>query len=232
MGWMGVRERRVTVRIDRLPARRAAWSIVRRLQRNVAMHGSATMAVSGGSTTPALIAELLSPVRHIPWDHVQVWQVDERVAPDGDPARNANQLVDLPCPVHLMPVTAPDLGPAADDYAATLPARFDVVHLGIGTDGHTASWVPGDPIIDAPDDVAVAITGEYQGHVRMSLTPSVVNAARGRLVYVVGENKAPAVAEWLEGTPTPATLPVSKLTKMMTVAVLDRAAASALTRRH
>lgn len=221
------------VRIDERAARRAGWSIARRLERNVSMHGSATMALSGGTTTPALIEELVVRRKAIPWEHVGVWQVDERVAPDGDRARNANQLLGLPCRVHLMPVTDEDLAAAAARYAATLPARFDIVHLGLGADGHTASWVPGDPIIDAPDDLAVALTaGAYQGTRRMSLTPVVVNGAYARLVLATGQSKAAAVAAWLEGSPSPHELPIAKLPVIRTFAVLDPAAASGLTRRH
>lgn len=225
--------RRVVVRVDDRPVRRAGWSIARRLERNVSLHGSTTMALSGGTTTPALIEELVTRRRSIPWDRVTVWQVDERIAPDGDEARNANQLVHLPCPVHLMPVTDTDLDAAARHYAASLPERFDIVHLGMGPDGHTASWVPGDPIVDASDDVAVALTvGEYQGTRRMSLTPAAVNAAHGRVVLATGEAKAAAVAAWLEGEPTPHDLPIARLIRVGTVVVIDRPAASGLTRRH
>ncbi len=225
--------RRVVVRIDERAARRAGWSIARRLERNATLHGSATLALSGGSTTPALIDELVTRRRSIPWDRVEVWQVDERIAPDGDEARNANQLADLPCPVHQMPVTDDDLDAAALRYAQSLPERFDVVHLGMGPDGHTASWVPGDPIVDAPDDVAVALTsGEYQGTRRMSLTPAVVNAAHGRVVLATGGSKAAAVAAWLEGAPTPDDLPIARVTTLRTVLVIDPPAASGLTRRH
>ena len=105
----------------------------------------------------------------LPWDRVGVWQVDERVAPDGDPDRNANQLNGFPGRHHPMPVTAADLDRAATRYAKTLPERFDVVHLGMGPDGHTASWPPSDPVIDS--ERPVALSRPYQGRVRMTLTP-------------------------------------------------------------
>ena len=113
----------------------------------------------------------------VPWEAVDVWQVDERVAPDGHPDRNANQLAGLPGRHHLMPVTARDLRRAAARYAATLPERFDVVHLGMGPDGHTASWPPGDPVVDS--DRPVDLCGEFNGRVRMTLTPPVDQRRQG-----------------------------------------------------
>jgi 6-phosphogluconolactonase/glucosamine-6-phosphate isomerase/deaminase len=151
------------------------------------------MAVSGGSTAPRMFGELAT--LDVPWRKVAIWQVDERVAPDGDPDRNANQLVTLAAKHHLMPVTARDLIASADRYARSLPDRFDVVHLGMGSDGHTASWPPGDPVIVSREPVA--LSGEYQGRVRMTLTPPVINRARGRVVLVLGADKADALARWL-----------------------------------
>lgn len=218
----------LSVRIDADPPRRAALSIARRLERFINRRGVATMALSGGTTAPAMIEELLRRHRAVDWDRVEVWQVDERVAPDGDPARNANQLVDLPAKVHLMPVTAADLEAAAADYAASLPERFDVIHLGMGADGHTASWPPNDPIVDLPADRRVGISQPYQGLVRMSLLPSVVNAAGGRVVLIMGEDKAPAVAAWIEGQPFDGDLPIRRVLRGGTTVVLDAAAASLL----
>ena len=125
------------------PERAAIW-IARRLRDSVRRRGTASIALSGGSTAPPMIGALVS--MEVPWSDVGVWQVDERVAPDGDGARNAGQLdglAALPCRVRPMPVTAGDLRAAARRYGASLPERFDVVHLGLGDDGHTASWPPG-----------------------------------------------------------------------------------------
>ncbi len=149
------------------------------------------------------------------WDRVGVWQVDERVAPDGDPDRNANHLTGFPGTHHLMPVTAADLDRACARYAETLPERFDIIHLGMGPDGHTASWPPGDPVIDS--ERPVALSGEYQGRVRMTLTPGVVNAARSRVVLIMGADKADAVAVWLDG----GELPIARVRRTGTIVVLD-----------
>jgi 6-phosphogluconolactonase len=90
---------------------------------------------------------------------------------------------------------------------------LDVVHLGLGPDGHTASWVPGDPVVDAPGDVAVTAS-EYQGTHRMTLTPPCVNRARSRLMELKGEEKADALAAFLAADPS---VPASRLSPMTTV---------------
>jgi 6-phosphogluconolactonase/glucosamine-6-phosphate isomerase/deaminase len=214
------------VRVENRPVAWAAGSIARRLRRAVRRRGRATLAVSGGSSAPPLLAALHWCV--VPWDVVDVWQVDERVAPDGHPDRNANQLAALPGRHHLMPVTARDLHRAAAQYAATLPDRFDVVHLGMGPDGHTASWPPGDPVVDSARPVDLC--GEFNGRVRMTLTPPVVNAARARIVLITGADKAAAVAAWLPRHPLAAGLPIARTRRSDTVVVLDAAAAAQLDR--
>ena len=96
----------------------------------------------------------------------------------------------------------------------------------MGPDGHTASWPPGDPVIDSTDPVD--LSREYQGRVRMTLTPPVVNAARGRVVLITGGDKARPVAAWLEGGASPEELPIARVRRSDTVVVLDPAAASGL----
>ncbi len=144
---MGVYGVRVELRVTDDPAAEAGRWLARRLRDAVARRGTASLAVSGGSSAPPMFDVLLA--QDVPWDAVTVWQVDERIAPDGHPERNAGQLVDFPCRVELMPVTDDDLADAARRYGAGLPERFDVVHLGLGGDGHTASWPPGDPVVDS-----------------------------------------------------------------------------------
>jgi 6-phosphogluconolactonase/glucosamine-6-phosphate isomerase/deaminase len=215
------------VLIEDDPARTAASILANLLRRAIADRGSATLAVSGGSTAPPML-DALGAI-DLSWDSIDVFQVDERVAPDGDPDRNANQLGAVPGRHHLMPVTAADLAVAAAEYAAQLPDRFDAVHLGVGPDGHTASWPPGDPVIEST--APVAISGVYQGRVRMTLTPPVIDAARARLVLVTGVDKADAVGRWLGGTGEAADLPVDRVPTADTTVVLDAAAAANLPAR-
>jgi 6-phosphogluconolactonase/glucosamine-6-phosphate isomerase/deaminase len=199
----------------------AEWMAVR-LRDAVASTGWASLAVSGGATAPVLFEALLR--QEVPWDQLEVWQVDERIVPDGHPARNAAHLGRLPARLHPMPVTDDDLGAAAARYAAGLPAHFDIVHLGLGDDGHTASWPPDDGAVVASDR-AVEVIGEFAGYRRMTVTPRVVNAARARCVYVTDDTKAAAMARWLDGD---LTVPVSHVRPDDTVVFADRAAAARL----
>lgn len=159
----------------------------------------------------------------VPWDEVTVWQVDERVAPDGHPERNAGQLDGFPCRVQLMPVTDEDLDAAALRYSDGLPERFDIVHLGLGDDGHTASWPPGHPVVDS--DRSCETIDEFNGFRRMTLTPPVVNGARARLMLTFDASKAPMMQRWLLRDRA---LPVTRLRRTDTWVMLDPAAATDL----
>jgi len=211
----------VELRVTDDPADDAGRWLARRLRDVVRRRGHAALAVSGGGSAPPMFDVLLA--QDVPWDSVTVWQVDERVAPDGHPDRNALQLVDFPCRLELMPVTDHDLAAAAERYAAGLPDRFDVVHLGLGDDGHTASWPPGDPVVDS--DRGCEVIGEFNGYRRMTLTPLVVNASRSRLMLTFGESKAPMVRRWLLRD---ASIPAARLRRADTWAMLDPAAAADL----
>jgi 6-phosphogluconolactonase/glucosamine-6-phosphate isomerase/deaminase len=209
----------IDVRDTSDPAGETARILARRLAGAVARRGSASLALSGGSTAPPLLAALAA--LRVPWARVGIWQVDERVAPDGHPDRNASQLAGFPGRVRLMPVTARDLRAAARRYGAGLPERFDVVHLGVGDDGHTASWPPDRPEI-ARSDRLVEVTDVFNGHRRMTLTAGVVNGARSRVVLAPGRDKTAVLRRWLEGDDT---LPVSWLHRTNTVLVCDHDAA-------
>jgi 6-phosphogluconolactonase len=202
-------------------ATETATRIGRWVRSALRLHGSASLAISGGRTPEAMLTLLAS----VPfdWSHVDIWQVDERVAPDGHPDRNARLLDlfrDTGARMHPMPVTAKDLRAAAARYARGLPARFDVVHLGVGADGHTASWPPGHGVVDSPR--LVEITDDFNGFARMTLTPRAVNAARHRVVEVNGADKAAPIRRWLEGDRS---LPVQRVRRTGTVVVLDPSAA-------
>ena len=164
--------------------------------------GACHLALSGGRAPWELFGVLART--DLPWSKVHVWQVDERVAPDRDVDRNSVGLKTsllalapiLASNVHLMDVTAPDLGEAAAAYASDLrhlcDGTLDLVHLGLGADGHTASWPPGDPVIDV-DDRDVAISKLYSGFVRMTLTVPCINRARHRVFLITGGDKEDAI---------------------------------------
>jgi len=204
-------------------AERAAEVIAEAAGRAIAERGQFVFAVSGGST-PRRLLELLRERDDIEWNRTHIFQVDERVAQDGDADRNATMLSEaLLTPdftaVHhlaglwLMPVGDDDLEMAAVEYAKTMddvtgtPVVFDLIQLGLGDDGHTASLIPGDPILDV-DDRDVAMTEEYKGHLRMSFTWPVLDRAKEQLWVVAGEGKREALARYLTNDPgIPATLP-------------------------
>jgi 6-phosphogluconolactonase len=155
-----------------------------------------------GSETPTPTFRRLSGI-DLPWERIDTWQVDERVAPLGDPDRNrTGQERTLPPEAHggtrWMPVDEEDIEDAAARYASGLPDRFEVIHLGLGDDGHTASLVPGDPVLEVRDR-DVAVTRPYQGRVRMTLTYPALSRARAALWIVTGRSKREALDRLLRG---------------------------------
>jgi 6-phosphogluconolactonase len=218
----------VTLDVEILPdaesvARRGAEIVAAAAAEAVADRGRFEFAVSGGRTPWAMFADLAGK---LPWEKVTIYQVDERIAPDGDPDRNLTQLQQALPPggsadVRPMPVTFPDLEAAAADYAASLPDAFDLVHLGLGPDGHTASLVPGDPVLEVTDR-DVALTGEYQGRRRMTLTYPALNRARRILWLVTGADKAEALARLRAGDDS---IPAGRVSTDHALVVADRAAA-------
>ena len=204
-------------------AERGAAYVAERAQAAIADSGRFTFAVSGGRTPWAMVAHLAGKM---PWEKVTIYQVDERVAPDGDPDRNLTLLrTSLPpggaADIRAMPVGAHDLEAAADDYARSLPEAFDLIHLGLGTDGHTASLVPGDPVMDVMDR-KVAVTGEYQGHRRMTLTYPTLNAAKQVLWLVTGEDKVDALRRLRAGDTS---IPGGRVAAASQLIIADAAAA-------
>jgi 6-phosphogluconolactonase len=198
----------MTALVETLPdadavAERGASFVAEHAREAIADRGRFTLAVSGGHTPWAMFSKL---VGRVPWELVTIYQVDERVAPDGDADRNLTHLRrSLPpaaaADVRAMPVGAHDLEAAAADYARMLPERLDLVHLGLGPDGHTASLVPGDPVLEVADR-DVAVTGAYQGRSRMTLTFPALDRAREVLWLVTGEDKVDALRRLLGGDET------------------------------
>jgi 6-phosphogluconolactonase len=206
-------------------ARRAAQLIDDFAAAAIAARGSFSLALSGGRT-PMRMLELLDP-QPLSGDAVTILQVDERIAPDGDPDRNLTHIsAALPAAaierLRPMPVRDPDLDGAAARYEAALPDALDLVHLGLGPDGHTASLVPGDPVLEVRDRRVALTAGEYQGRRRMTLTYPPLDAARRVLWLVSGEDKRDPLALLLAGDES---IPAGRVAARDMVVICDRAAA-------
>jgi len=208
------------------PAGAAARIIVETLRNATTDGRRASFAVSGGDTPGHAFARL-TPT-DLDWSLVDVFQVDERVAPAGHAARNLTRLSEvflsrLPVVSHPMPVLATDLGRAAGDYRETLPAAFDLIQLGLGTDGHTASLVPGDPVLDATVDVAVSAPYPpgADARQRMTLTYPAINRAGLILWMITGAAKHDALAALLSGE---ADIPGNRVRRDRAIVVADDAA--------
>jgi 6-phosphogluconolactonase len=232
-------ERRVKIEVhpdDEAVARRAAAVIAGAARAAVASRGRFVMAVSGGRTPWLMLRALAADA--LPWKEVDVVQVDERVAPVGNPDRNLTHLRDslldhaplAPDHMHPMAVEAADLDRAAAQYARTLhevagsPPVLDLTHLGLGPDGHTASLVPGDPVLDVTD-TDVAVTHPYQGRRRMTMTFPIINRSRLILWLVTGGEKAQALVRLRDRDPS---IPGSRVHQDHALVLADRAAAARL----
>jgi 6-phosphogluconolactonase len=214
-------------------ARAAAATIAADARAAVAARGRFIMAVSGGKTPWIMLRALAG--EQVPWKDVHVFQVDERIAPAGDPDRNlthlrASLLEHAPLPpqqLYAMPVELADLEAAAKQYAQTLeqvagsPPVLDLAHLGMGPDGHTASLVPGDPVRNITD-ADVGLTGVYMGRRRMTLTYPVLNRSRRILWLMTGIEKVAMLPRLLEGD---VTIPAGRISRDQAVVLADRAAA-------
>ena len=209
---------------DRAAAATGAELLAGWLTAAVDARGAATVAVSGGRTPWLLFANLAE--RDLPWDAITVFQVDERLAPDGSDERNLTHLAAAlaAAPVRIVPMAAATADPdvAADRYGAGLPERFDVVHLGLGPDGHTASLVPGDPVCDVTDRPVALTAAPYQGCRRMTLTAPVLTAARRQLWVVTGDAKRPVLPRLLAADPQ---IPAGRVVTAEAIVVADTAAA-------
>lgn len=218
-------------------ARRAASQIAGSAREAIALRGLFTLATSGG-TTPWLMLRRLAG-EQLPWQHVHLFQVDERVAPAGHPDRNltrlgANLLGKVPLPpahLHAMPVEDADLEEAAARYAAELesvagsPAVLDLVQLGLGADGHTASLVPGDPALRVAG-ADVTVTAPFQGRRRMTLTYPALDRARHILWVVTGPDKVAALERLLRGDHA---IPAGRVRSDRALVLADDAAAGKVT---
>jgi 6-phosphogluconolactonase len=217
-------------------ARAAAALVAADARTAVAARGRFVFAVSGGHTPWAMLRALAA--EDVPWAAVHIVQVDERVAPAGDPDRNlthlqASLLSHVPLPpgqIHAMPVNDPDLPAAAARYAQTLrgvagtPPVLDLAHVGLGPDGHTASLVPGDSVLNVTD-ADVALAGPYQGRRRMTLTYLMLNRSRRILWLVTGADKADMLPRLRDGD---SSIPAGRVSQDRATVLSDRAAAARL----
>ncbi len=219
---------------DEAVAKAAAATIAADARAAVAARGRFIMAVSGGKTPWIMLRALAN--EEVPWKDVHVFQVDERIAPAGDPDRNlthlrASLLEHAPLPpeqIYAMPVESADIVAAAQQYAKTLeqvagsPPVLDLAHLGMGPDGHTASLVPNDPVLNVKD-ADVGLTGVYMGRRRMTLTYPVLNRSRRILWLMTGAEKVAMLPRLLEGDTT---IPSGHISRDQAVVIADRAAAA------
>jgi 6-phosphogluconolactonase len=218
----------------------AAATIAADARAAIAARGRFALAVSGGHTPWIMLRALAE--EEIPWAGVHVYQVDERVAPAGHPDRNLTHLRESllqraplrPEQIHAMAVEAVDLQAAATQYSLTLrevagsPPALDLVHLGLGPDGHTASLVPGDAVLDVADK-DVALTGVYQRRRRMTLTYPAINRARRVLWVVTGSEKVEMLHRLREGD---VSIPAGRVNRDQALLLADRAAAEQLTAQY
>jgi len=214
-------------------AREAAAIIAAEARASVAAHGRFIAAFSGGHTPWLMLRALADET--VPWAGVHVAQVDERVAPAGDPDRNLTHLRESllghaplrPEQIYSMPVESLDLEAAAKSYAVTLAEIagsspvFDLVHLGLGPDGHTGSLVPGDPVLQVTD-TDVAVTGIYQGRRRMTLTYPILNRSRRVLWVVTGSEKTQMLVRLHQGDQS---IPSGRVRQDRALVLADRDAA-------
>ena len=217
-------------------ARKAAAFIAEKAREAAAARGRFILAVSGGRTPWAMLRAFAD--ERVPWERTHLVQVDERVAPEGHADRNLTHLRTSllahaplrPEQIHAMPVEAPGLEAAAQSYAQALreiagsPPVLDLVHLGLGPDGHTASLVPGDPVLEITD-LDVAVTEVYQGRCRMTLTYPIINRSRQVLWVVTGSEKAAMLARLQAADPS---IPAGRVHRDPALVITDRAAAVAL----
>jgi len=209
---------------EKAAARRAAELIAAAGKAAVADHNTFSLAMSGGRSPWAMLA-ILGELEEMPWARTELFQVDERIASPGSEDRNLTHMVlglsmDHQSALRPMPVTQRDLEAAAHDYETSLPDRLDLVHLGLGPDGHTASLVPGDPVLEV-DDRRVAITGPYQGHRRMTLTYPELERAQRIFWLVTGESKREALG-WLLARDS--AIPAGRVQAHESIVIADEAA--------
>lgn len=217
-------------------AKEAAVYIADRVRENITKKGFFTLAISGGRTPWEMIKELAT--EDLPWEKIFLFQVDERIAPDGHADRNLTQLfksiqgTPLVNRLNIFPmhVVAEDLNAACVEYAEiikriTETGKFDLVHLGIGTDGHTASLIPSDEVLEVHDKGVALTKNPYQGRQRMTLTYPLINQAEKILWVVSGEEKAAMLNRLIQKDPT---IPAGKIEQHNAILLTEESASIAI----
>lgn len=203
-------------------AHAAALFVARRVSDLEARTHPFSFAISGGTTPWRMLDELAK--EDVEWSKTAIFQVDERVVPESSDLRNLKHLraslAGTDAPIHPMDVESEDLEGATRRYADALPARFDLIHLGLGPDGHCASLIPNDPVLEVTDRL-VAMSGPYQDSMRMTLTYPVLDAADQLLWLVSGEDKRDALARLLDGDTS---IPAGRVEASASLVMCDRAA--------
>jgi 6-phosphogluconolactonase len=222
----------------------AAEAAVRTINESVRSNGSFSIALSGGDTPRTLYRLLSTRFRdQIPWKKVHVFWGDERYVSLADPQSNYRMaretLLDaVPCPaenVHPMPTELPDPEVAAREYEKTLRSyfstdwpHFDLVLLGLGEEGHTASLFPGSPALKETQRWVVAVKAPAEPPQRLTLTLPALTGAANIYFLVAGSNKAQALHHVLTGSPDPKNYPASCIRRANGTVILwlDRASAA------
>jgi len=220
-----------------MAGQKAASIIAGEARKAVALRGCFVVAVSGGRTPLKMLQALAD--EDAPWERMHILQVDERLAPDGHPDRNITHLREslvghTPLPperIHSMHVEYKDPEAAAASYARVIqeiagsPPIIDLIHLGLGQDGHTASLIPGDPVLDVTEK-DVALTGIYQGRHRLTLTYPIINSARNILWLITGIEKSEMLQRLLD---IDLSIPAGRISQEHAIVLADKDAARYLT---
>ncbi|MHB8623164.1 MAG: 6-phosphogluconolactonase [Sulfuricaulis sp.] len=217
-------------------AETAAPRIAQIIEQAIAQHGRATVALAGG-TTPREVYRRLAQDLRLPWHKIEIFFGDERAVPPDDPQSNYRMVREslleaatVPSEnVHRIPAERPDCEAVAREYATRLPDRLDLIILGIGADGHTASLFPGATAMHEHVRKVVAVEGSKPPRQRLTVTPPVIMAAANKIVLATGSDKAQAVARALAGTGNPDECP-ARLARDG-IWILDHAAASVLAKK-
>ncbi len=215
--------------------RRATQWLAQEMAGAIAERGSCGVCLAGGRT-PEPVYRALAADSGIEWERVDVFFTDERAVLPEHPDSNYRMvhqalLSRVPIPparVHRMEAERADRDAAARDYAQSLPAQLDVVVLGIGQDGHTASLFPRSPAMDERR-LVVPVIGSKPPAERLTITPPVIERARRVAMIATGEDKAVMVARAIEGPDDPRAVPAQLARRGSWF--LDEAAAAGLAAR-